>query len=391
MRISIDAHTLGCRQTGNEVYIHSIINELKRLTSSISCDLFCGSQAGYSAVPQEFTRLAVSKNPIRRLGWDLPRWVHRRRPDVLHVQYTAPIQVSAPVVATVHDVSFLEHPGFFHPLRAAQLRQTVARTVTKAARVITPSEFSRQAVLKHYALDPAKVVTIPNGVSDKFRPMDRDVSRRWIAQKYGIRAPFVLAVGNVEIRKNPMGLLRAFETLVRERPGLSHHLVFAGKEAWKGGEVRRAAARSTIADRVHFTGYVPGDDLAELYAACQLFVFPSFYEGFGLPILEAMACGRAVACSNTTSMPEVAGETAAHYFDPYSHSEMVSAIAHLLTDDVSRRRLERAGIERARGFSWACSASMTLDVYRSVVYGDHLKRAQVNQHEDRALLSASTR
>jgi len=394
MIVSIDAHTLGCRQTGNEVYIRNLISELSHITSGFTWKLFCSMSDGITEVPTGFSCQKVSRNPILRLGWDLPRLACRHPTDVLHVQYTAPGRAVAPVIVTVHDLSFLEEPRYFHPLRLIQLRQTVGRTVAQAARVITPSEYSRRAVLKHYALDPGKVVTIPNGVSDKFRPAlgtsERGVSQRWIAKKFGIRAPFVLAVGNIEVRKNSMGLLRAFEALSHKRPDLPHHLVFAGQERWKGGEVRRAAARCGVADRVHFTGYVDDADLMELYAACELFVFPSFYEGFGLPILEAMASGRAVACSNTTSMPEVAGD-AALYFDPYSQDDIVSAMAALLTDKGERRRLEQAGIERARAFSWSRSARMTLDVYRAAARQNQPLALAETQHADRALLSTSAR
>lgn len=386
MRIAIDAHTVGCRKTGNEVYISNLINELNGAICSISFDAYRAAPATFEALPPGFSNLCVSQNPFRRLGWDLPLSLGRRRPDVLHVQYTAPVWTPAPVVVTVHDVSFAEHPEFFHPLRAAQLRRTVARTVAAAARVIAPSEFSRQGILRHYGLNQEKVVTIPNGVSRLFRPGNGELSRRWIARKYGVTAPFVLAVGNIEARKNPLGLVHAFADVVKRRPDLPHHLVFAGKDGWKGEGIRRAARRSAIADRIHFTGYVPGDDLRDLYAACQLFVFPSLYEGFGLPILEAMASGRAVACSAVASMPEVAG-AAARYFDPHSPDAMASVIAELLTEDSHRARLEQAGVERARSFSWARAARTTLEVYRSATRGN---RPQVT-HADRLLLTASAR
>ena len=152
---------------------------------------------------------------------------------------------------------------------------------------------------------------------------------------------------------------------MRAHPQLPHRLVFVGKETWSSKDLHRAVAKSGIADRVHFTGFVDDEDLVHFYGACDLFVFPSFYEGFGLPILEAMACGRAVACSNLTAMPEVA-DGAAILFDPHSISEMVRAIADVLLDSELRARLERLGIQRAAQFSWEQAARRTLDVYYEV-------------------------
>jgi glycosyltransferase involved in cell wall biosynthesis len=166
-------------------------------------------------------------------------------------------------------------------------------------------------------------------------------------------------------RKNQVGLIRAFERLLRDCPHLPHHLVLVGKETWYAGRVRQAAQKSCCPDRVHFTGFVADEELLHLYGACDLFVFPSFYEGFGLPILEAMACGRAVACSNTTAMPEVA-DAAAILFDPHSVDEMTRAMKDLLVDSHLRSRMERLGLKRSAAFSWENAAQRTLAVYYEV-------------------------
>jgi glycosyltransferase involved in cell wall biosynthesis len=172
-------------------------------------------------------------------------------------------------------------------------------------------------------------------------------------------------VGDLQPRKNHLGLLSAFEELLRAHPHLPHRLVFVGKETWYSKELHRALARSSVASRVHCTGFVEDADLLPLYAACDLFVFPSFYEGFGLPILEAMACGRAVVCSNSTAMPEVA-DAAGLLFDPNSTAEMTRAMADVLLDPELRVRLERLGAQRAALFSWERAAQRTLDVYYDV-------------------------
>jgi glycosyltransferase involved in cell wall biosynthesis len=271
-------------------------------------------------------------------------------------------------VASVHDVSYLEYPEYFTRFRSNQLRATVKRTVRRAARVLTPSEFSRRAILRHYQLDETKVVVVPNAVSSTFRPVERELAAAAVERKFGVRGPFVLTVGDLQPRKNHLGLLRAFEELLRAHPQIPHHLVFVGKETWYSKELHRVIDRSGIAGRVHCTGFVEDDELTNFYAACDLFVFPSFYEGFGLPILEAMACGRAVVCSGSTAMPEVAN-AAALLFDPNSTEEMTRAMADVLLNPELRLRLERLGAHRAALFSWERAAQRTLDVYYDVAGG----------------------
>jgi glycosyltransferase involved in cell wall biosynthesis len=365
MRFSVDAHAIGCHLTGNEVYIRNLLHEFAKLDRSSDFIAYVSQPGAHLQVPESVRTSRVSANPFRRLGLDLAMKLHYDKPDLLHVQYTAPIGCRVPLVVSVHDVSYLEHPQYFTRFRAAQLRFTVKRTVEAAARVLTPSEFSRKAILRNYKLDENKVVVVPNAVSSSFRPVDRETAAAIVEEKFGIRGPFVLTVGDLQPRKNHLGLLHAFERMVTQHPHLPHRLVFVGKETWYSKELHKAVQRSSIAGRVDFTGFVEDPELLQFYGACDLFVFPSFYEGFGLPILEAMACGRAVACSSATAMPEVAN-AAGILFDPYSVPEMSRAMADVLLDDEMRARLERLGTHRAAGFTWERAAQRTLDVYYEV-------------------------
>ena len=206
---------------------------------------------------------------------------------------------------------------------------------------------------------------MPNAVSSAFRAVPRNTAKRWVMSSFGYSFPFVLTVGDLQPRKNHLRLIQAFEELLRAEPNLPHHLVVVGKNTWFSDTVRQAVRRSPVADRIHFTGFVPDDRLLKLYGACDLMVYPSIYEGFGLPILEAMACGRAVACSSTSAMPEVA-DSAALLFDPLSIPEMVRAMRDLLVDTELRTRMERLGSTRATLFSWEKTARETLDVYYEV-------------------------
>jgi glycosyltransferase involved in cell wall biosynthesis len=371
MRIAVDAHAIGRRLTGNEVYIRSLLHAFAGQTTDCDLIAYVSSDGAEASIPRNITVRRVAANPYVRLGWDLARRLRQDRPDLLHVQYTGPLVCPTPVVVSVHDVSFLEHPEYFTRARAFQLRTTVGRTVRSAAKILTVSEFSRRSILKVYGdLDEDKVEVVANAAAPEFRPVSREAASAYVRDRLKMPEPFVLSVGDLQPRKNQIGLIRAFAKLVRAHPQLKHHLVLAGKETWFAGHVHDAARESGVADRIRFFGFVSDTDLLQLYNACDVFAFPSFYEGFGLPPLEAMACGRAVVCSNTSAMPEVV-DGAALLFDPYAVDEIVRAIADLLLDSELRARMERLGLQRAAYFSWQKSAQRTLDVFREVAEGPH--------------------
>ena len=367
MRFSVDAHAIGRHLTGNEVYVRNLLigfAALDRKSDFIAyvSDNVNGASA---AVPERFTQRSVSSNSFVRLGVDLARKVREDRPALLHVQYTAPLACSVPVVVSVHDISFLEHPEYFPWLRAMQLRWTVKRTIRRASKVITPSEFSRRAIMSAYGLSERRIAVVPIAVSPVFRPVPRVNATDFVARRFGIREPFVLTVGDLQPRKNQIGLIHAFDRLVERHPTLPHHLVIVGQETWFSARVKDAAKNSKAAARIHFTDFVNDSELLQLYNASDLLAFPSFYEGFGLPVLEGMACGRAVACSNTSAMPEVAN-AAAILFDPESPEDIARAMADVLLDPELRARMERLGQQRASLFTWERTARRTLEIYYEV-------------------------
>jgi glycosyltransferase involved in cell wall biosynthesis len=373
MRFAVDAHAIGRHLTGNEVYVRSLLDAFGAHTGDCEFVAYISEGEARHFIPSRIRTRQVAANPFLRLGFDLARQVNADLPDLLHVQYTAPLRCTVPVVVSVHDVSFLEHPEYFPRARAWQLQYTVRRTVQRAARVLTVSEFSRASILKVYGdLDEDKVVVVPNAAAPEFRPIPREAALSALSDRFPIGGPFVLSVGDLQPRKNQVGLIRAFARLVRANPQLNQTLVFAGKETFRADLVREAARESGVADRIRFLGFVSDKDLLNLYNACDLYVFPSFYEGFGLPVLEAMACGRAVACSNTAALPEVA-DGAALLFDPYSVEEIARAMADVLLDSELRTRMERLGLQRAAHFSWQKSAQKTLDVFYEVAGMSRLK------------------
>jgi glycosyltransferase involved in cell wall biosynthesis len=376
MRFAIDAHTIGRHLTGNEVYVRNLLENYARLDRDSQFYAYVCSEYASSEVPNRFVKRNVSANPFLRLGFDLTQRVLADKPNLLHVQYTAPLYCPTPFVVSVHDVSYIEKPEYFTTARRLQLKSTVAHTVRRAARVLTVSEFSRKRIQAAYNIPSERIEVIHNAVSPHFRAVPPKAAFHTISEKFGVQWPYVLSVGDLQPRKNQIGLIEAFEELIRNYPQLPHHLVLVGKPTWFAPRVYEAAAKSGVAERIHFTDCVNDEDLLHLYNAAELVVYPSFYEGFGLPILEAQACGRAVACSNTSAMPEVAG-SAASLFDPNSKAEILKAMRDLLLDSDLRQRMERLGIKNAGRFSWEKAARQTLDVYYEVA-GRKRKKSKVN-------------
>ena len=277
-------------------------------------------------------------------------------------------------MVSVHDVSFLEHPEYFPRFRALQLRWTVRRTVQSAAQ---DSDAERIFARRHSAglrRDPDEVVVAPLAAAPEFRTLHIDNALDAVRTRFQLPAPFILSVGDLQPRKNQIGLIGAFADLVRTLSAASPPAGAGRQGDLVRGQGARSGRRPACADRIRFLGFVSDQDLLHLYNACDLFVFPSFYEGFGLPVLEAMACGRAVVCSNTSAMPEVV-DGAAILFDPYSMDEMTRAMADLLLDAELRARMERLGLQRAAHFSWQETAQRTLDVYYAVAEGGRAEPA----------------
>ena len=235
-------------------------------------------------------------------------------------------------------------------------------SVRRAERVIAVSEFTRADVIDQYRLDPAKVVAIPNGVNSMFRPMEDAKAR--VRERFGIDRPYVLCVGALQARKNVPLAIEAYARLMGK--GTECELVVAGGDRGGRIDVLDAILRTRLTGRVHLVGHVEDEELPALYSAARVLVFPSLYEGFGLPALEAMASGTPVVASNTTGLAEAVGD-AGLTVDPTSAEELADALARVLNDAALRERLVAAGHERAADFTWARAARATADVYRDVL------------------------
>jgi glycosyltransferase involved in cell wall biosynthesis len=270
---------------------------------------------------------------------------------------------SVPTVLTVHDLIFRHLPEHHKPLNRRYLNLALPLYCRRATHIIAISECTRRDLMEAYALPPDKVTVIYEAADPRFRPQTPDRVDA-VRQQYGLPERYILFVGTIEPRKNLTRLLHGFEALHRE--DLCDALVVVGKRGWLFGDFFAELERSPVRDAVLLPGYVPDEALPAIYAAARALAFPSLYEGFGLPVLEAMACGTPVACSGTSSLPEVAGD-AAVYFDPTSQGSIVETLRQLLSDPDLRGELVRRGLEQAARFSWGRVAAETKAVYGAVM------------------------
>ncbi len=269
-------------------------------------------------------------------------------------------------VVTIHDVAFLFFPDCFSPALRYWLKRSTQRSIRAAAKIITVSEATRQDVLAYYTIAPENVIAIHHGVHRRFQPLERDVVQATL-NRYRLPEPFILCIGTLQRRKNIPRLIQAFY-LLKQRHRIPHKLVLIGQQYrdLPEDEILGTITRLSLQQEVIWTGYVPDQDMPALINGADVFALPSLYEGFGMPVLEAMACGVPVACSNTSSLPEVAGD-AAMLFDPYSVDNMAERLHQLLTDRDLHRAYREMGLMRAKKFSWELCAQKTLDVLTSIV------------------------
>lgn len=373
MHIAIDAHSVGTGLAGNETYVTNLIEALAEIDTTNRYTLYVTKQSAVERFAGRWSHVAVRQTlphaPLVRIPVTLPAELRRHPVDLLHVQYTAPPFAPCPVVATVHDLSFEHLPATFKRRSWMQMRLTVRRTVRAAAHIIAPSEYTRRDLVETYRVPRERTSVVPLAAAAHFAPVRDEKELRRVRQAYGIASDYILAVGSIQPRKNLTRLIEAYAGLRRQR---AHDklppLVIAGKRAWLFEETLRAVERCGIDDAVKFTGYVPEADLPALYSGAHCFVYPSFFEGFGLPPLEAMRCGTPVIAGDRTSLPEVVGD-AGLLVDPFDTDAITSAIARLIDDPDLHTTLSERGLLRARQFDWRETARLTLEVYQRATGG----------------------
>jgi len=314
------------------------------------------------------------RNPVLNVAWHqlvLPLVCHHRNFDVLFLPAASrrmPTWAPCPMVGTVHDLTHFHVAAKYDPLRMFYQTRVLPRLIRRLDRIIAISESTKRDLIE-YADVPEERVTVIHSAADTsmFYPRNGETAAAQI-RNYGVRAPYLLYVSRIEHPgKNHVRLVRAFEIL-KSRRKVPHQLVLAGVDWLRAEEVHKVARESSVAEDIVFTGYVSSEDLPDLYCGSDMLVFASLFEGFGLPILEAMACGVPVACSNVSSMPEIAGD-AAVFFDPLDVGSIVEGMNTLLSSAEVRTDYIEKGLRQASTFSWERTARETLDVIRLAVEG----------------------
>jgi glycosyltransferase involved in cell wall biosynthesis len=379
VHIAIDAHSVGAQLAGNETYAVNLIEALAEIDQTNEYTLYVTKRAAVDRFANRWANFRITRTlphtPLVRIPLTLSAELRKSPVDVLHVQYTAPPLSPCPIVATIHDLSFEHLPETFNRRSRAQLRMTVRRTARKAAQILTLSEFSRQDIIDTYKIAPERVSVTPPAAPAHFRSTTNATELRRIRVTYGIEREYILALGSIQPRKNLVRLINAYSSLAKAGATRLPQLVLAGKRGWLEAETIRAAEKSPASQDILFIGYVPEKDLPALYSGALCFAYPSYFEGFGLPVIEAMQCGAPVLAGNCTSLPEVMGD-AGVLIDPLDEAAMARALTELIENPDRRQQLRVKGLERARKFSWKTTAQLTLRAYESVHSDANIRRRQ---------------
>ncbi len=387
MKVAIDGTALNSHTGGTETYVRNIISGLGTVDPHGDYTLLLDKPLPQNSIPsaENMRRVIVRTHyqpisiPFWRNGLTAVQWypptaeqalaLLRERIDVLHVTITAPLFVPARIVVTVHDIAFERYPQFYPPDFVARLRVMVPLAIRRAAIVLTLSEFSKQHIVRRYSVPSEKIVVVPCAAGSMYQPIYDEARLAAVRKRYGTSEHFILYVGDLQPRKNLKTLVTAY-TRLRQTDTIRHKLVLVGRKGWLYDELFTVMRASGYIDDLVLTDYVPDEDLVALYNAANLLVYPSIFEGFGIPPLEAMACGTPVVTSTTSSLPEVVGD-AAITVDPLDAEAMAQAIAQVLNNRALRAELIARGLRRASLFSWEETARTIQSVYQRVARGQH--------------------
>lgn len=371
VRIGINAHLLsaesGYRRAGIHQYIAQVIHHLPLLSSDTHYTVFTrdekaiGTRSGVQVASSSWP----TEQRVIRILWEqsaLPVLAARENLDLLHsMAFVTPIVGQIPTIVTVYDLSFVHFPEKFPTLQRHYLQSQTARSTRQARQVITISEASRQDLQRHFSVPLEKISVILPGVDPQFQPLPEEKIAAF-RDEHRLPEHFILHVGTLQPRKNIPILIEALA-----RPECHDvDLVLAGAKGWMYDEIFGQAETLGVMNRLHFVGYVADEALPFWYNAAKVLVFPSVYEGFGMPIVEAMACGTPVVAARSSSIPEAGGE-AALYFDPQDAETLARHLSDILGDDHLAEKMRQNGLAQAQNFSWERAGLETAQVYAKVL------------------------
>lgn len=362
MVIGIDGHMLGDQSGGNETYYTNILRAMTAAPSD-TVYLFVKPEFDASEFSNKFNVVKFPFcSPFIRNFIILDQLCRKYKIEVLHTQYFIPFFRSCKVVSTIHDICFEYYKNVFTRKNFYTQKILIPYTVKHSEFIFTVSNHSKNCITEKYNADPDKIIVTYNAVNDKFCVLKREeLNIEQLSKKYVGGGGYILTVGNLQPRKNLPRLIEAFNQWKKENYN-DIKLVIVGKKAWLYSDILKAAWSES--GNIVLTDYVSDSDLVCLYNGAECFIYPSFFEGFGIPPLEAMACGTPVAVANAASLPEIVGD-AGLYFSPFSVEEIKNAINKLMTDQKLRKELIEKGFKRKNIFQWKKSADLIIKTYHA--------------------------
>lgn len=371
MLIGIDGLPLCEPKTGVGHYTFELVRALALLTPEDNFELVSHTafasqvkeETAQSTLPANLSFVQKKTRALDRFWWTagLPRYIRESRIALFHgTNYDVPLWNNCPTVLSIHDLSLQLHAHTHERRRVRRARRRLPLMTRSATMIVTHLEAVRREIIEHLHVNPARIVAVPAAPRSVFYPVPVEETAE-TRKRLGVEDEFILFVGTLEPRKNLQTLLRAFSEILRttnQRP----QLVIVGKKGWLSNDLFADTEAYDIEDKLCLTGYLTDEELRALYSACRVFVYPSLYEGFGLPPLEAMACGAPVVASRIASLAETAGD-AARLVEPTNIDALAQSVLSLLENKAEREHLSVAGLKRAAEFSWEFTAVKTREVY----------------------------
>jgi glycosyltransferase involved in cell wall biosynthesis len=371
MKIGLFMCFAGRRCGGPEVYEREIVRAMSAIAPQHQYHLYCVDRRAPAVIGLDTDAVVyhLLQPPLRVVSMltTLPLAMLRTQPDVFHAPVLPPPFCPDNTIISMPCSSLVRHPEFYPPLIRMRLRFLLHRAIPKAAKVICVSHHVRDVVQERFEVPAERLPVIYPGISSMFRPIAANATRIHLEEQYGIRDPYLLVSGRWERRKNLVRTVEAF-ALFKRRFRTRHKLVLTGGRSWASMEVDRAIRRLGVGDMIRDLGKTPAEDLPFLYGGAAAVIYASLWEGFGLPIVEAMACGTPVVTSNVAAMPETAGGTAL-LVNPQSTEDIAAAMHRVTADTDFTERLRTQGLQHARRYTWENTARRVLDLYEEIAHG----------------------